>query len=266
MTPAAAPLALAPATSAPAPLPPFPADGPCYARYTAPVLPVEAIPPDRLFIVNTLPKSGTVWMVAMLSHLLGRPAGERVLLSHVADLAEDLDRPQVHGAVVMVRDLRDVVVSWFHETLRSDARAGFEAARFPTVEAFYFEHLLGLLRTRARFAEGRFETWLDAATARGFPLLRYEDTRADPAAALRKVMTAWKITVPDAEIAATVAAHRFEAMADTARRTGGPVAEAVAAGHLRRGRPGGWREDLPDSVQADIARRFGAFQERLGYG
>jgi len=237
-----------------------------FERFRARPLPGSQVGDGHPMIVNSLPKSGSVWMCAMLRHLFGLSREGNPAILHVGDIRDTEVRRPVFGVVVLVRDLRDVVVSWYRETQRNDLRAGFAQPRYPTVEAFYFEFLLGFLRGEPRFEHGRLSDWLDLVTFRGFPLIRYEDLVGDPQAGLRKVMTFWKVEVSDGDIAATAAALEFDRMPATARTMGGTIAEAVAGGHLDTGRTGRWTDEMPDRVAADIDRRFGDFQGRLGYG
>lgn len=242
------------------PLPTLLAD---FEAYTRPRISPCEIPSDRVFIVNSVPKSGTVWMVEMLSHLLDLDPGDHFVLSHVADVHADIAGHNVLGAVALVRDLRDVVVSWYHETLRADRAAGFAVPRYPTINAFYFEMLLGFLRLSPRFAYGRLEEWLDFVTGSGLPLLRYEDLLADTRASLRKVLHFWKIDVPAKAIERTVAVHTFDAV--PAAVSPALINGSLAGAHRRKGVAGAWREEMPDVVLRDIAERFSGFQSRLGY-
>lgn len=234
-----------------------------FEAYTRPSISVAEIPRDGVFIVNSVPKSGTVWMVEMLSDLLRLDPGRHFVLSHVADVHADIAQHRVLGTVALVRDLRDVVVSWFHETLRADRAAGFAAARYPTIDAFYFEMLLGYLRLSPRFGYGRLEEWLDFVTGSGLPLVRYEDLLADAGAALHKILRFWKIDMPATAIERTAALHAY----DASLRAVSPalINGLLAAGHRRKGVAGAWQEEMSEAVLRDISERFGAFQARLGY-
>lgn len=236
-----------------------------FERYIDTPVKREEIGSDHIVIVNSLPKSGSIWVVAMLRHLLRLDIDDNPRVLHVADVWDAAKNGPVFGVVVLVRDLRDVVLSWHDETIRNDARAGFLRPRYPTVEAFYFEHLIGFLQSERRYKYGRLTDWIDLMTARGFPLIRYEDMRRDPSEALRKIMTFWKVIASDKEIRATVEALEFDKMREAAEAMGGMIGEAVANGHLHRGEVGRWKDELPEPVLADIARRFGDFQARLGY-
>lgn len=241
------------------------ADQTAFERYVAPAISRRTIDPHHRFVVNSVPKSGTVWMMAMLAHLLQIDLDSQVCVSHVCDVAEFWSDPSVLGTVTVVRDMRDVVISWFHEVARDDCRAGFAAPRYPDVEAFYFEYLLGFLRSSPRYAHGHFEDWLDAVSARSVPIVRYEDMIVDTPAALRKVLNFWKITIPEEAISETTTACSFANIRKTAVARSRFVAGMIQSGHLRRGAVGSWREELPASVADDVMRQFGAYQARLRY-
>ncbi|MGB1261358.1 MAG: sulfotransferase domain-containing protein [Cognaticolwellia sp.] len=220
---------------------------------------------NHLMVVNSLPKSGSVWFMAMLRHLFDLSDDKNPQLVHVSNINELVSSKPVFGVVVLVRDLRDVVLSWFNETLRNDIRAGFTNPRYPTVEAFYFEHLIGFLNSEDRFENGQLTNWLDFITSRGFPLIRYEDMCDNPELALRKIMTFWKIDISDDDIARTANELTFENMGKVTANMDGFIQNIVATGHLHKGQVGRWKRELPPRVSEDISKRFGEFQARLGY-
>jgi len=235
------------------------------ARFdTRPLLPGET-PGDRLFIVNSMPKSGTIWMCAMLEALLGVKTNQQITVSHVGDIEDDWNKSNNHGAVALVRDMRDVVVSWFHNVKRTDLALGFAAPRYPTIDSFYNEHFLSTIRVNRRFYGGDFERWLDLLGANYIPIIRYEDLNADTPAALRKLATFWRIEVSDEALQRIAAQHALDTMERTVAGGTGYVAELVQGGHIRRGRCGGWQDELPEQIERDIDERFAGYQKRLGY-
>ncbi|WP_230281482.1 sulfotransferase domain-containing protein [Croceicoccus sp. Ery15] len=222
--------------------------------------------PSRLvFLVNSLPKSGSVWLCGMLEHVLDVSGSDRVRISHCADLVFDQNQPNLGGAVSLVRDMRDVVVSWFYDVAASDLRTGFERARYPDIASFYFECFVGLIGKSDRYFSGDLVGWIDRNCANYCPLIRYEDMVADPQRALTKVLNAWRIRVPEARVAAAVRA--FEPF--RLRKAGGPrdgyVGKMYRRGHLRNPGSGNWQNELPAEVLSDIERRFADYQQRLGY-
>jgi hypothetical protein len=232
--------------------------------------PVEAVragtvPRHKLFIVNSMPKSGTMWMVAMLEELLGVRAEEQITISHVGDIEGDWNKANNHGAVALVRDIRDVVVSWFHNACRSDRELGFAEPRYPSVAAFYEEFFIGTVYGTKRFYHGDLERWLNLVAANYVPLIKYEDMVADTFACLRKVMNFWRVEVPAPVLAQAVAQYSFASMSRTLGERRGYVADMVRCGHIRRGQVASWRDEMPELVARDIAQRFAGYQRRLGY-
>lgn len=224
-----------------------------------------AVPRHLLFVVNSMPKSGTLWMAAMLEAVLGVETGKQLVISHVADLEVDWERPNVQAAVTLVRDLRDVVVSWCHHAARTDLSLGHRRARYPTVESFYWEFFLPTLMSSERYYGGDLVRWLHRSAASYVPRLRYEDMLSDPQGALEKVLNAWMVDYDAAAVAAVVRASGFAALAVADHRGDGYLARQFRGGHLRRGVAGAWRDELPAEVQADIAARFADYQHLLGY-
>lgn len=235
------------------------------ARFSLTPLDAESIPRHSLFIVNSMPKSGTVWMSAMLEAILNVKARTQITISHVGDIEQDWNKPNNHAAVALVRDLRDVVVSWFHNACRTDLALGFERPRYPDIESFYHQHFLGTIFATDRFYHGNLVHWLDIVGANYIPLLRYEDVVAETPAALRKVMSAWRIKVSDQVLQETAQRYAFDQMERTVADDAGFVGAMIRDGHLRRGKVGGWATELPVSVADDITRRFSDYQRRLGY-
>tara|TARA_B100000678_G_scaffold279944_2_gene276146 strand:- start:762 stop:1937 length:1176 start_codon:yes stop_codon:yes gene_type:complete len=223
------------------------------------------LPSQLVFLVNSLPKSGSVWLCGMLEHAMDISGSDRVRISHCADLVFDQNQPNLGGAVSLVRDMRDVVVSWFHDVAKSDLRTGFERARYPDIASFYFECFVGLIGKSDRYFGGDLIGWIDRNCANYCPLIKYEDMVADPQRALTKVLNAWRIHVPEAQVAA--AARAFEPF--SLRKSGGPrdgyVGKMYQHGHLRNPGSGNWQKELPAKVLSDIERRYSDYQQRLGY-
>jgi hypothetical protein len=238
---------------------------PAAGRFGVEPIAARQVPPHKLFIVNSMPKSGTVWMAAMLEDLLGVPSHDQITISHVADIEDDWHKENNHGAVTLVRDMRDVVVSWFHDATRADLALGFAAPRYPDLAAFYHEFFIGTIFGTRRFYFGDLERWLNLVSAHYIPLIKYEDMVADTEACLRKVMTFWRVDVSTAAIQQVVREHVFASMAQKVGGGRGFVADMVRQGHLRRGRSGSWRDEMPEAIATDVNQRFAGYQRRLGY-
>ncbi|MEL6207984.1 MAG: sulfotransferase domain-containing protein [Pseudomonadota bacterium] len=224
-----------------------------------------SFPRGGLFAVNSLPKSGTIWMAALLEQMFKVRARRQIIVSHCADIESDWKKPKLVGAVAMVRDLRDVVVSWFHHLASNDEITGYGRPRYPTVERFYWEFFLGTLNASPRYYRGNLEHWLNVVAAHYVPIVRYEDLWQDAEGELGRVLSAWQIghtanTVSDAAIAC-----RFDNMARRPRVRGDYVSDMLQRGHLRQGVPGAWQSELPKDIARDVAVRFVGYQSRLRY-
>jgi hypothetical protein len=218
-----------------------------------------------LFIVNSLPKSGSMWLAGMLAHAMGLESSDQMLVSHVADIENDAVKWNVHGAVALVRDMRDVVVSWFHDTQRNDLRSGFAVPRYADLASFYSEFFLGTMRSSDRYYRGDILSWVDRACASYVPLIRYEDLLEDPARVVARILNAWRVEHDPGQIVEACSAWSADTLRTSPPRDGDRISLMFGTGHLRRGVNGGWKEELPTSIARDIEIRFRDYQERLGY-
>jgi hypothetical protein len=249
------------------PLPPVRHDPGAAEALRFPTDPVTAgkVPRHKLFIVNSMPKSGTVWMISMLERILGVKAREQIVLSHVADIEVDWAKYNNHGAVTLTRDMRDVVVSWFHNAVRTDKELGFSAPRYRSITEFYWEFFLGAIYASDRYYRGDLVHWINLMTANYVPIVRYEDMRANPGAALAKVLNAWRVEHDRADVERTASECSLTNMAGAMHAGDGYINALLRSGHVRRGEVGGWKTELPAEIATDIGERFAAYQARLGY-
>ncbi len=235
------------------------------SRFDIQPLRAGQVPPHKLFIVNSMPKSGTLWMAAMLEAVLGVRAREQITISHAGDLEQDWNKPNNHAAVTLVRDIRAVVVSWFHHACRTDHDLGFRTPRYPTIESFYWQHFLGTVRIARRFYRGDLEHWLDLVAANYIPIIRFEDMVQDTPAGLRRVADAWRIDVADTVLERIARDFAFGNLQDSIRGSNGYIVDMVSRGHLRCGQSSAWKNELPPQIVEDVQRRFKGYQARLGY-
>lgn len=245
-------------------------------------------------------KSGRTWLVALVSHVLHRtrgvpadelwdganfhrldPAIPTVFSTHERNEPEAIRR-RLPGLVrgkrllLLVRDPRDVAVSWYHHharrsTARTRERIGLPAdmsrvdlAGFVSAEGYGLPSVLDFL-----------ERW--TALARAHPralVVRYEDLRARTADELARVMDFLGLPAPPEALDAAVAFASFEALKEKERagffRTEKLQARDPsdpASFKVRRGKVGGYRDELPAETVARLDRMVAErLDPGLGYG
>jgi hypothetical protein len=243
---------------------------------------------DLLVVSHT--KSGRTWLRVMLSHLWhlehGVPAEELVRGDNLKRLAPAI--PAVHFArdtrfppetgelvagpaqklLVLVRDPRDVAVSfWHHVRHRASAaeleRKGIpEAARTLDLFAFATDARLGVPRVI-----GFYNRWArELASLPQATRVRYEDLRADTVLELDRLTRFLGEAHPRERLEAAVAFASFESLREKERsgffasdRLGPATARGPAGSNdgdparykVREGSVGGWRRQFePDQAAA----------------
>jgi len=228
--------------------------------------------------VASYPKSGTTWLRFMLGQLLSDremdfdtveamipmvgwhrdaprvlPDGGRLVKTH------ESYRKVYRKAIYMVRDGRDVAISYYHHQVRQGLFEG-------DLSSFV-----------ARFLDGRADgygvwhehaaSWLDSPIARqgGLLVVRYEELRRNPLDTMRQVVAMLDLATPDEVIRRVIETNTMERMR-------GKEASATVVKKkrddipiVRKGKPGEWRDVLSEHDRAAFVRRAGPMLTRLGY-
>jgi hypothetical protein len=174
------------------------------------------------------------------------------------------DASFTHAAIYIVRDPRDVAVSWsrfFGYSLEpalgtlSDANAALALDRprrspqLPQKLGTWSQHVL---------------SWVDESGLSP-TVIRYEDMLADPGLAFHRVCAAIGWERDDAAIQSAIDSASFEKLAAQERKSGfGEVADRTER-FFRSGTAGGWREVLTHDQAARIERDHGEVMRRFGY-
>ncbi|MEO5374477.1 MAG: sulfotransferase domain-containing protein [Alphaproteobacteria bacterium] len=179
--------------------------------------------------------------------------------------AEDLFPADVVRAVVhIVRDPRDVAVSWAHHTGRSIDVA---IAQLADPGQTLARSTIRMSRQLPQFTSNwsrHVESWL-GATDLAVHLVRYEDLLADTTGALTAIAAFLGLEVDEAAIASTVEAASFSALRAQEERNGFRERRHNQDRFFRRGVAGGWRDTLSAAQTARIESDHGPMMLRLGY-
>jgi lipopolysaccharide transport system ATP-binding protein len=162
-----------------------------------------------------------------------------------------------HRTFVVIRDLRDTLVSWYYSFRYShpvNAKVGNHRG---ALEGMSVEDGLVYLAEHHDF----FALAMIPATWRtsGELIVRYEELIADTAGALGRVLDHCGLRAAPGELGRVVDAWRFEAKAGRAPGQENPVS------HYRKGVSGDWRGYFTARLGAAFYPRYGDLMRKLGY-
>lgn len=237
---------------------------------------IEATRGQAMGLAHVLefPKCGGSWVRNMIRTYRGAasPAGDKLIRSGDVLMDHWLFRPWIANPIVVVRDPRDVFVSfYYYETSykgRDDRSPLFRHftpnLHFPPQEDFaaYLEAKL-LHSSHPWFSFGQFlDSWV------GRPrtcLVRYEDCLADPVSELTRILRFLGEAIDQPRVDSTIEATSFEAI--TRARYGESRMPGFADNTKfhRKGVAGDWRTLFTERSCKLLERVEGHSLRRLGY-
>ncbi len=167
-------------------------------------------------------------------------------------------------AVYLVRDPRDVAVSFAHHLASTVDRA---IALMNDPAGAMCEPRKGLanqLRQRLLGWSGHVASWLDQADV-PVMVLRYEDSRADPMWNFSTALEFAGRAVSDSEIARAIRHADFSELQRQESQSGFGERNPRSASFFRKGQVGDWQETLTPEQIASIEQAHGPMMTRLGY-
>tara|TARA_R110001592_G_scaffold57276_1_gene174072 strand:+ start:13923 stop:14765 length:843 start_codon:yes stop_codon:yes gene_type:complete len=219
------------------------------------------------------PKSGNNWLMGLLSNCLDLQVVDDVnvpqsgvFLTSQPFSSAIYFRKNLRYAVYIMRDLRDIVCSYYHYVGKADHHSAGKTdtlgdhhrqAQFTRIEDFYFEYFLGHL-SRLHDFSGHANGYLQF----DIPMVRYEALWDDTAGELSRLLSRWGMEVSAEAVQAAVDANAFDKLKKSGKDDKG---HKLPTSHMRKGGYGNFRDELPEYVIADIERRFGDYLQRWGY-
>lgn len=183
------------------------------------------------------------------------------------DAFSALPKTGSHRAFFVLRDPRDLLVSWYHSTMKNhllddDPTRPMFAARarlqeLPRIEGLLFG--IDYLADRGHF--DALASWTRAdQDDENVTLVRYEDLAGERGLEeFTRLLDFLDFRVPP-----QVAARVFEGYSFR-RMTGRDPGEVDPDSHLRSGSAGGWRKDFTPEISEAFHRTTGDLVTRLGY-
>ena len=229
--------------------------------------------PNEKILICGWPKAGNTWLQALFADYFSIPMVQPFLdhrrpgvaNNHFPPGIDILYRQDIKRCVFIVRDLRDIICSYHHYAATPFHLRYVNATYDPknTIDQFYHDYFLKVLVRRYR--------WNDAYRiyrSFGVPILRYEDLLEDSIAVFAKLLQQLDIVVDQERLLKAVENNRFKKLKTegvSTRDRGTTRFPDMPTSHFRSGKSGGWRQELPVTIQDDIKRRFGKIMEELGY-
>jgi aryl sulfotransferase len=167
------------------------------------------------------------------------------------------------GAVYIVRDPRDVAVSFAHHMRQSIDQAITRMANPKAVMEMAKVRAPVQLPQPLLDWSGHVESWLNAPVRR--LLLRYEDMQAEPVACFGEAARFLGFDASQERITTAVEAVRFERLRAAEEITRFAETPAMVDRFFRRGIAGGWRDTLTPEQAAPIEADHGSVMRKLGY-
>ncbi len=214
------------------------------------------------FMIAGLPKSGNNWLQFLLSDALNIPvinmndhdkAG--LFVTH-APLKQHLNRTDIRKAVYIYRDLRDIVISFFHYAGSDFYRQNVDpTCYFPNITDFYFGYFLPRAMPHYQWQTHAVEYFES-----GIPVVSYESLLNDTEGTLINLFAQLGEDSPD-NLQELIQTHSFE----NYKKTGVTGYTNWPQSFFRKGTSGQYQTELPSIVRQHIETKLDFLIENLGY-
>lgn len=158
---------------------------------------------------------------------------------------------------VVVRDLRDTLVSWYYSLLYShgDDWDGVTEKRKLLKEMNVVDGMAMIMRDDLYDAVSIQMSWLQD----GAKIFKYEDLLRNELGGFRDIFQHCDIEISEERLRQVVQKHSFERVSGRKRGQSDPQS------HLRTGEPGDWKNHFPPRLTTLFRTLFGDATIRMGY-
>lgn len=235
--------------------------------------PIDRTRPEDVFICG-YPKSGNTWLQHMTTAALFGVNVEIVSDTLMNELVPDihfkryyrrfsnpcvfkshhLPRPAYRRVVYLIRDGRDVMVSYFHHLNATAGTADF----------------LRMVQRGDGLSFGKWHDHVEAYLSNPYNaelmIIRYEDLKRDALGQLKRLCSFAGIERDEATLAAAVEVTSFDRMKKKEQRLGWETPGwPKDKPFVRRGQSGSYRDEMPADVLTSFLREAGATLVKQGY-
>jgi hypothetical protein len=220
--------------------------------------------PNAKVVVFALPKSGNVWLMALLSDYFGVPSinifndydKKGVGMTHFPFSEEIRWRDDIIHGACLVRDIRDVISSFYHYSQSERFRSARKEFQYTDIDAFYYDWFLPIVVPQYRVHRNSAE-YAELCV----PVIRYERLYDDPVSELRKLVLRWGLQFDELRAKEVVSMNSIEKL----KENGKTLDIYVDQSHFRKGGYGDYKQTLPQHIINDVSERFRELQRRWGY-
>lgn len=242
-----------------------------------------SIRPSDTFLV-TYPRSGTTWATFFLANVLRSRLSDQVNLKTIVESVPDVNEeyfgrgslatyetlrdprifsvhaqcdPAFRKVVYLLRDPRDVMVSYWHFRRLTDPKFGLTLAQFVYTDNHWpcpwDEHVAG---------------WLLRNEHPDLLVVRYEEMREDTIGIVGRILDFVGLRTEKNFLESAIRASRFENMQALEKKHGFSLIgdEGLRDERfVRRGQIGGWQDELDDASLRILEDKYSQVMERVGY-
>lgn len=206
-------------------------------------------------LIFGIPKSGNVWLLNLLQDIIG--FDDQVSFTHQPFSDQRFD-PTILRSVCIVRDLRDVICSYYRYTKRQGNRDN-TIGYFDSVEEFYYKYFYLMLRNNTNNIDLSLP---DKVVSYGVPVIKYEDLVANTACELEKLFSQWRFAgIKNEVIKSAVAKYRLTQNNRPKYR----AAEHIKPDHAQYITEKEYSKLMPENLIRHVEKHFGNYIERWGY-
>lgn len=232
--------------------------------------------------IVSYPKSGNTWTRFLVAHLInpGTTVDYESIRRQVPDIYQESELqlaalpsprtlksheyfdPRYGNVVYIVRDPRDVAVSYFHHHIKTRQIDAGES-----IETFCDRFVSGTLDGYGSWGEN-VGSWLGARQHDTLPflLIRYEDLLAEPLRELSRLASHLHANAEEDFLNEVIARSSFGEMQRLEKQTREAFPDSRQdLTFARKGKSGTWKDELPTAAARCIADRWGNLMDTLGY-
>ncbi|QNL20893.1 sulfotransferase domain-containing protein [Hyphobacterium sp. CCMP332] len=219
-------------------------------------------------VIFGLPKSGNVWLLNLISDSLDinrvdfrkHKSKPGVSMIHDALNRRILLRSDIKRGVYLIRDVRDIVVSYFHYSKTEEYHQDFidPFCHYEDIERFYFEYFLNVIVPKYDWLNHP-ETYVSS----GLPMVRYEALWDDPKKEMHLLFKKLGIEVEEAKIDSAICNNDISVLSKKGKEIN--LGKQIPKSHFRKGGYGNYKNVLPQKVLNHINFHFKDYLLKWGY-